>query len=98
MSYGSRGDVEPLAGLAAALRELGVEVRACVPPDEELAALLTRVGAEVVSFGSSVRALVTGARGPSPDLAFRVAAELVAGHFDEVAAAAEGATRCWRPV
>ncbi|MFF5493820.1 glycosyltransferase [Streptomyces aquilus] len=90
MSYGSRGDVEPLAGLTAALRELDVEVRACVPPDEELAALLTAAGAEVVSFGSSVRALVTGARGPSPDLAFKVAAELVAGHFGEVAKAAEG--------
>jgi len=34
-AYGSRGDVEPLAGLAVRLRALGAEVRACAPPDEE---------------------------------------------------------------
>jgi vancomycin aglycone glucosyltransferase len=32
-TYGSRGDVEPMAGLAAALRALGAEVRVCAPPD-----------------------------------------------------------------
>ncbi|WP_206060783.1 glycosyltransferase [Nonomuraea basaltis] len=37
-TYGSRGDVEPLAGLAGRLRELGGEVRVCAPPDEEFAA------------------------------------------------------------
>ncbi len=28
-TYGSRGDVQPLAGLAAGLRELGAEVAVC---------------------------------------------------------------------
>jgi hypothetical protein len=30
---GSRGDVEPLVGLAVGLRALGAEVRVCAPPD-----------------------------------------------------------------
>ncbi len=29
MTYGSRGDVEPLVGLAAQLRALGAELRMC---------------------------------------------------------------------
>ncbi|MCX4825635.1 glycosyltransferase [Streptomyces sp. NBC_01142] len=90
MSYGSRGDVEPLAGLAVQLRALGAEVRVCAPPDEEFAALLAGVGVPLVPFGQSVRALVTGATPASPPDPFRIAAELVAAHFDTVAAAAEG--------
>lgn len=88
MSYGSRGDVEPLAGLAVGLRELGAEVRVCAPPDEEFAKLVAGVGAEFVPFGRPVRALVTGempAEGPPG-----IAAELVAAHFDTIGAAAEG--------
>lgn len=38
-AWGSRGDVEPLAGLAVGLRELGAEVRVCAPPDEEFVTL-----------------------------------------------------------
>jgi vancomycin aglycone glucosyltransferase len=29
----TRGDVEPLVGLAVGLRALGAEVRVCAPPD-----------------------------------------------------------------
>lgn len=32
-TYGSRGEAEPMAGLAVRLRTLGVETRACTPPD-----------------------------------------------------------------
>ena len=32
-TYGSRGDVEPVVGLAVPLRALGAEVRVCAPPD-----------------------------------------------------------------
>ncbi|GAA2625372.1 hypothetical protein GCM10010425_22200 [Streptomyces spororaveus] len=87
MAYGSRGDIAPLAGLAAQLRKLGTEVRVCAPPDEEFAELLAGVGAELVPFGRDVRALRTGAP-PSDAAAF--AAELVAAHFDTVGKAAEG--------
>ena len=32
-TYGGRGDVGPLVGLAGRLRALGAEVRVCAPPD-----------------------------------------------------------------
>ncbi|MEH0822109.1 MULTISPECIES: glycosyltransferase [unclassified Micromonospora] len=89
-TYGSRGDVEPLAGLAVRLRELGAEVRVCAPPDEEFAVLLAGVGVPLVPFGPSVRALVTGMTARSGTDPFRLAAELVAARFDALAAAAEG--------
>jgi len=41
-TYGSRGDVEPMVGLAVRLRALGAEVRVCAPPDEELLVMATR--------------------------------------------------------
>jgi vancomycin aglycone glucosyltransferase len=37
-TYGSRGDVQPLAALAVRLRVLGAEVAACAPPDQEVPA------------------------------------------------------------
>jgi vancomycin aglycone glucosyltransferase len=43
-TYGLRGDVEPMVGLAVQLRALGAEVRVCAPPD--FAELLARVGAQ----------------------------------------------------
>lgn len=90
-TWGSRGDVEPLLGLAVALRELGAEVRMCAPPD--FAELSARVDVPMVPAGMSVRDLVHGVndRKPStPADAPRVAAELVAAQFETVAAAAEG--------
>jgi vancomycin aglycone glucosyltransferase len=42
LTYESRGDVEPMAGLAVQLRTLGAEVRVCAPPD--CAELLGNVG------------------------------------------------------
>ena len=38
-TYGSRGDVQPLVGLAVLLRALGAEVRAHAPPEEEFTEL-----------------------------------------------------------
>ncbi|MFI9155327.1 glycosyltransferase [Streptomyces sp. NPDC053367] len=88
-TFGSRGDVEPLAALAARLRELGADVRVCAPPDGEFADLLAQVGVEHVPLGPSVRALVTRPQ-PTPADPFRLAPELVAGRFTTLAAAAEG--------
>ncbi|MFF3510764.1 glycosyltransferase [Streptomyces sp. NPDC002573] len=87
-TYGSRGDVEPLAGLAVRLRELGVEARVCAPPDEEFARRLAGVGVSLVPVGRSARALTTAA--PAPTSLPQRAAELIAGQFDTLVAAAEG--------
>ncbi|MGW0821237.1 glycosyltransferase [Streptomyces sp. NPDC002845] len=87
-TYGSRGDVEPLVGLAVRLRELGAEVRVCAPPDEDFAQRLAGVGVPMVSFGQSARAL-TKAASPPASLPQR-AAEMIAGQFASVTAAAEG--------
>jgi vancomycin aglycone glucosyltransferase len=46
-TYGSRGDAEPMVGLAVRLRALGAQVRVCAPPDEEFAELPARVGVPV---------------------------------------------------
>ncbi|WP_327316246.1 glycosyltransferase [Streptomyces sp. NBC_01235] len=89
-TWGSRGDVEPLAGLAVALRELGAQVRVCAPPDEEFAALLARVGVPLVPLGPTVRSVVAGTKPPTAEAAFRLAPELVAARFDTLTAAAEG--------
>lgn len=59
-TYGSRGDVQPLAALAMRLRAHGAEVTVCAPPDEEVARLLGALGVKTVAVGQSVRALVTG--------------------------------------
>ncbi|MFD8022607.1 glycosyltransferase [Streptomyces lavendulae] len=89
-AWGSRGDVEPLAGLAVELRARGAEVRVCAPPDEEFAALLARVGVPLVPLGPTVRSVVAGTEPPTAKDAFRLAPELVAARFDVLGAAAEG--------
>ncbi|MEU9004251.1 glycosyltransferase [Streptomyces sp. NPDC048551] len=89
-TWGSRGDVEPLAALAVELRELGARVRVCAPPDEEFAALLARVGVPLVPLGPTVHSVVAAAKPTAAD-AFRLAPELVAARFETLtAAAAEG--------
>ncbi|WP_274564853.1 glycosyltransferase [Streptomyces spiramyceticus] len=88
-TYGSRGDVQPMAGLAVELRALGAEVRVCAPPDEEFAKLLAGVGVELVPAAEPVRTLVTGTT-PTPEGLPQRAAALVAAQYEAVAAAAEG--------
>jgi vancomycin aglycone glucosyltransferase len=91
-TYGSRGDVEPVAALAVALRALGAEVRVCAPPDEDFAKLLARVGMPLVPAGQSVRQIVAQVRtAQRPPSAADLAPGLVATQFEAVAAAvAEG--------
>ncbi|MEU9456509.1 glycosyltransferase [Streptomyces sp. NPDC048277] len=87
-TYGSRGDVEPLVGLAVRLRELGAEVRVCAPPDEDFARRLDGVGVPLVPVSRSARAWTKEAP-PASGLPQR-AAEVIAGQFDAVTAAAKG--------
>ena len=81
-AWGSRGDLQPLAALALRLQELGAEARVCAPPDEEFAELFARVGATLIPLGPSTRSVAAGLKAPSPDAAFRLAAELVAARFE----------------
>jgi vancomycin aglycone glucosyltransferase len=92
-TYGSRGDVEPMVGLAVQLRALGAEMRVCAPPD--FVELLARVGVPLVPVGQPVRPLGTGATRPSAEDLPPHAAELVAAQCDTVAAAVE---ECDAPV
>ena len=87
-TYGSRGDVEPMVGLAVRLRALGAEVRVCAPPD--FAELLAGIGVPLVPVGWPVRPMVTGATPPSAADLPRRAADWVAAQFDKVVEAAEG--------
>jgi vancomycin aglycone glucosyltransferase len=92
VSWGSRGDVEPLAGLAVALRELGAEATVCAPPDEDFEDLLKRAGVPMEPLGPSVRSVVTAPRptsGKHP--AFELAARLVAARFETLGRVAPGA-------
>jgi vancomycin aglycone glucosyltransferase len=87
-TYGSRGDVEPLVALAVRLRELGAEVRVCAPPDEDFAQRLDHAGVPMVPVGPSARALTVAA--PPPSSLPERAAQLIAGQFEVMPAAAEG--------
>lgn len=81
-TWGSRGDVEPLLGLALELRAQGVEVRMCAPPD--FAERVAEVGVPFVSLGSAVRELVASKPAPA-----QVAAMLVGQHFDVIGTVAQ---------
>lgn len=88
-TYGSRGDVQPMVGLALALQALGAEALVCAPPDAEFAELLDRAGISMAPAFSSVREWVEMAKRSGMDLP-RLATVMVAAQFDAIAAAAEG--------
>ncbi|MEV0278928.1 glycosyltransferase [Streptomyces sp. NPDC050610] len=89
-AWGSRGDVEPLAGLAVGLRELRAEAVVCAPPDDDFRTLLARAGAPLVPLGPTVRSVVAGPKPPTAQDAFRLAPELVAARFTTLMEAAKG--------
>ncbi len=89
-TWGSRGDVEPLAGLAVAIRNEGGEAVVAAPPDEDFVALLARAGVPHVPLGPTVRSVVAGPRPPGAEEAFRLAPALVAARFETLMTAARG--------
>ncbi|GGV34369.1 glycosyl transferase [Kitasatospora herbaricolor] len=91
-AYGSRGDVEPLVAVAMRLRDLGVDVRMCTPPD--FAELFDSVGLPMVPIGEPARPFVTGVltgkvQAPAEGLPARAAA-MTATTYEAVVRAAEG--------
>ncbi|RSS85891.1 glycosyltransferase, partial [Streptomyces sp. WAC05950] len=88
MAYGSRGDIEPLAGLAVELRARGAKVRVCAPPDEDFARRLAGIGVPMVPVGPSARALMKAA--PKPASLPQRAAEIIASQFEAGLPVAEG--------
>ena len=57
-TIGSRGDVQPLVALASELRQLGQDVRLCVPPDfqewiEGLGFAVTPIGPRVRGYAAA---------------------------------------------
>ncbi|QUQ68351.1 glycosyltransferase [Kutzneria sp. CA-103260] len=90
-SWGSRGDVEPLAALALRLKELGAEPRVCVPPDDDFVALLDRVGVPLIPLGPSVRSVVSGEKPASAKDAFWLGPALVDARYEVLAKEADGA-------
>jgi vancomycin aglycone glucosyltransferase len=90
-TFGSRGDVEPLAALAAALQARGAEAVVCAPPDPEFAALLARAGAPLAPAFTPVRKWVAEALANRPPMSLPERAALVmAAQFEAISAAAEG--------
>ncbi len=65
-TWGGRGDVEPLVGLAERLRARGAQVRLCVPRDEDLLARSRESGAEVTPLGPAGKELMR--RDPPPSI------------------------------
>ncbi|MFG1641121.1 glycosyltransferase [Amycolatopsis sp. NPDC049252] len=87
-TWGSRGDVEPLVGLAVALRGLGAEALVAAPPDEDFVKLLDRAGVPLVPLGPTVHSVVAGPKPPTGEDAFKLAPALVAARFETLGAAA----------
>ena len=72
-SYGPRGDVEPMVGLAVRSRVLGAEVRGCAPPDfAELLARAAGAGRPAVAPGGARGdAAIDGGPAPARDRVHR---------------------------
>ncbi|WP_114952355.1 glycosyltransferase [Sphingosinicella terrae] len=88
-TYGSRGDVQPLAGLGLALQALGAEARLCAPADAEFTGLLDRAGLPLTPAFMPVRRWIETARQSGLALP-ALAARILPAQFEATAAAADG--------
>jgi len=89
-TIGSRGDVQPLLGLAMALQSLGEEVRMCVPPD--FVAWIAGLGVHAVPIGPELRSTGKarpGAAPPTPEQIRQMIEGTVAAQFETISQAAE---------
>ena len=92
-TIGSRGDVQPLVGLALELRTRGADVQLCVPPD--FGEWIEGLGFPVTPIGPELRKMTNPAPGvkpfqPTPDEMRKLVEESVATQFATVKTAAKG--------
>jgi vancomycin aglycone glucosyltransferase len=88
-TIGSRGDVQPLAGLALVLQALGQDVHMCVPPD--FVAWLAGLGVSAVPIGPELRSTGKarpGAAPPTPEQMRQMIEGTVAAQFETISRAA----------
>ena len=88
-TYGSRGDVEPMAGLAVALQALGAEAVVSAPQDQEFVELLARAGVELSPAFMPVREWIDAAKRAPADLP-TYAARMIGAQYEAIGAAAAG--------
>lgn len=88
-TFGSRGDLEPIAALAVALQSLGAEAVVSAPADPEFLRLLDRAGVPLAPAFMPIRAFVERARRSGWKLP-QTAAEVVRGQHEAIDAAADG--------
>jgi len=86
-TYGSRGDVEPVASLAAALQALGAEAVVSAPGDQEFVELLARAGVELAPAFMPVRAWIDSAKRAPADIP-TYGARMIGAQYDAIDAAA----------
>jgi vancomycin aglycone glucosyltransferase len=94
-TIGSRGDVQPLVGLASELRAQGHDVRLCVPPDfcpwiSGLGFAATPVGPEARTAAVAARPAGGPAAPPTREQIRQAVEGTVATQFDTIGKAAEG--------
>jgi vancomycin aglycone glucosyltransferase len=90
-TIGSRGDVQPLVALALALRDLGQEVRLCVPPD--FRDWIEGLGMPVTPIGPELRSTAKASPRPvmiTPEQRRQMIEGTVAAQFETITRAADG--------
>lgn len=88
-TFGSRGDVEPMAALAVALQAAGAEAIVSAPADPEFLALLDRAGVALAPAFMPVRPFVELSKRSGWTLP-QAAAAVMTGQYEAIAAAADG--------
>lgn len=88
-TLGSRGDVEPLAGLATALQALGAEAVVSASGDQDFVDLLARAGAPLAPAFMPIREFIAMAKREPMPLPQR-AIGVMAAQIEAIGAAADG--------